>query len=134
MRAGTSATIRSTVIQNRQFALCHGLSIKWVEVGQLYGAMTQKAFVFASRCGSDSIQTLNRHNANINSQKYEGYTALLEVVGNQEIEAAKRLLANGANANVGMKSSGITPLGISASQGDERLTRLLLEYGAKIDS
>ncbi|BCR93984.1 ankyrin repeat domain-containing protein [Aspergillus luchuensis] len=121
-------------LQNEQDALWHWLLHKWTEVGQLYGAMTQKAFVFAARCGSDlAIQALMRHGAEINNQEYEGYTALLETVGNQEVDAAKKLLANGADANLGMKANGLTPLGISASQGQQDLTLLLLEYGAKID-
>ncbi|KAI2820682.1 hypothetical protein CBS115989_3518 [Aspergillus niger] len=122
------------VIQNGQLAICHWLLVKWAEVGQHYGAMAQKAFVFAARCGADSaIQTLIRHGANINNQEYEGYTALYELVANQEFEATRRLLANGADADLGIKSSGIAPLGISAGQGDERITRLLLDHGAKID-
>ncbi|GKZ32558.1 hypothetical protein AbraIFM66950_002049 [Aspergillus brasiliensis] len=122
------------VIQNEQLAICHWLLVKWAEVGQHYGAMAQKAFVFAARCAEDSaIQTLVRHGANINNQEYEGYTALYELVANHEFEATRRLLVNGADADLGIKSSGITPLGISAGQGDERITRLLLDHGAKID-
>ncbi|XRM37598.1 hypothetical protein ABZX51_001062 [Aspergillus tubingensis] len=122
------------VVQNGQLAICQWLLVKWAEVGQHYGAMAQKAFVFAARCGADSaIQALIRHGANINNQEYEGYTALYELVANQEFEATRRLLDNGADADLGIKSSGITPLGISAGQGDERITRLLLDRGAKID-
>ncbi|GFN14941.1 ankyrin repeat domain-containing protein [Aspergillus tubingensis] len=121
-------------LQNAQEALGHWLLFRWAEVGKLYGAMTQKAFVFAARCGSDAaIQALRRHGADINNQEYEGYTALHEAVGNQELEAAKKLLANGANANLGMKSNGITPLGVSSSHGDEPMVLVLLQYLANIE-
>ncbi|KAL4980586.1 hypothetical protein BDW66DRAFT_147020 [Aspergillus desertorum] len=121
--------------RNRQDALCHWLLACWANLGQRYSQATAKAFKYAAASGSDlAIRALCRQGANINAFGPGGRTALIELVEAQNIGAAKRLLVNGADANICVEESMVPPLSLAADQGNEEISRLLLDYGAKLEN
>lgn len=61
-----------------------------------------------------------------------GYTALLLAVANGEFEISKYLLEKAADPNIA-NQMGITPLNFAAKYGHEKLCKLLLQFGAKVN-
>ncbi|KAL4996392.1 hypothetical protein BDV10DRAFT_202423 [Aspergillus recurvatus] len=120
--------------RNQQDALCHWLLACWASLGQKYSQATAKAFKYAATSGSDvAIRTLCRQGANINAFGPGGCTALTELVEAQNIGAVRRLLVNGADANTCTEEFLVPPLSFAAEQGNEEISRLLLDYGAELE-
>ncbi|KAL4818118.1 hypothetical protein BDW67DRAFT_174417 [Aspergillus spinulosporus] len=120
--------------RNKQHALCYWFLACWAKLGQQYSQATAKAFKYAATSGSDvAIQILRRQGANINAFGPAGCTALIEVIEAQNVGAARRLLVDGANANVCAEHSMVPPLSFAAEQGNEEMTRLLLDNGAELE-
>ena len=78
------------------------------------------------------IPVLLKYGANINSQDYEGNTALMEAIYRKYEAIVKLLLENGVKrADVNLAdNSNVTPLMIASQQGNINLVKLLLKYGA----
>ncbi|KAL4740094.1 hypothetical protein BDV11DRAFT_186156 [Aspergillus similis] len=120
--------------RNGQDALCYWLLACWAKLGQQYSQATAKAFKYAATSGSDvAIQTLRRQGANINAFGPGGCTALIELIEAQNVEAARKLLANGADANICAENSMVPPLSFAVEQGIEEISSLLLDYGAELE-
>ncbi|KAL4775199.1 hypothetical protein BDW60DRAFT_139089 [Aspergillus nidulans var. acristatus] len=120
--------------RNGQDALCYWFLACWAKLGQQYSQATAKAFKYAATSGSDvAIQILRRQGANINAFGPGGCTALIELIETQNVRAARRLLVNGADANVCAENSMVPPLSFAAEQGNEEISSLLLDYGAELE-
>ena len=79
------------------------------------------------------IPVLLEYGANIlNSQDYEGDTALMKAIYRKYETIVKLLLENGVKrADVNLAdNSNVTPLMIASQQGNINLVKLLLKYGA----
>lgn len=78
----------------------------------------------------DAVILLLRHGADVNGwDEQKDATPLLCAVMNQSIEAARILLAAGADPNVS-NAEGFSPLRYCAQEGDLEMARLLLLCGA----
>lgn len=76
------------------------------------------------------IHHLLDHGADVNYQSnYDGFTALLNAAARSKIENVRILLYYGANPNI-PNFNGITPLIASIKNLDNKMTKLLLSYGA----
>lgn len=75
--------------------------------------------------------------ANVNKEDSDGSTALITASLSNNTEMVRLLLSRGANAKapsnlmVNGKRSGITPLMIAKSKGNQEIVKLLTEAGAK---
>ena len=74
-----------------------------------------------------------RNGADVNQAQGEGSTALLWAVNRQDYDVAKALLEKKANPNV-INEFGGMPLTEAAGLNDDRLVKMLLDAGAKVDS
>jgi ankyrin repeat protein len=76
------------------------------------------------------IQALIANRANLNRRNQNGDSAILLAALKPELEAAKILIANGADLN----PSGWTPLHYAMFSGSKELAGLFIAKGAKLDS
>ncbi|KAL2846969.1 hypothetical protein BJY01DRAFT_247027 [Aspergillus pseudoustus] len=124
------------ITQNAQHALCHWISARWVEISQHnHSPIASMVFMYAARTDSGIIiESLRRRGADINGAGPGGCTALIELVDSENQEAAERLLAHGADANICTTGSMLSPLSFAAGQGNEEMSLLLLNYGADLET
>lgn len=119
-------------------ALANWLLIRWAEVCQHWQVLGRLAFGWAAASPSESaIETLCRHGCDINGVDKPpkgGHTALLQAVGDGDEGAVRKLLGNGADADAGRPSDNLTPLMLACQQGRCQIARLLVTYGADVDS
>ena len=97
-------------------------------------AQTPKDLPTAVQAGA-SKQALEmiRSGADVNQAQGEGSTALLWAVTNKDYDVAQALLAKKANPNA-VNEFGAMPLTEAARLNDDRLVKMLLDAGAKVDS
>ncbi|RJE19266.1 ankyrin repeat-containing protein [Aspergillus sclerotialis] len=124
-------------LHNDYCALANWLLIRWTEIGEHLPVLLRLAFGWAAASPSETaIQTLCRHGGDINGvdgPSRGGYTALLQVVGDGNEAAARKLLENGADVNAGRPADRMTPLIAASQRGNYGIARLLLSYGADLD-
>src|SRR5439155_26354345 len=77
-----------------------------------------------------AIAQLKRHGVSIDSADRSGRTALMLSILDANLDAARVLIAQGANVNQADDQDGFTPLMFAAARGDEKLATLLLRSGA----
>ena len=78
------------------------------------------------------IENLLNKGVNVNEEWIDGFTALYEAVRvNSSIETVRFLLDKGANVNKGV-SIGWKPLHVAVFNGNARMVKLLLDYGADV--
>ncbi|KAJ5668101.1 uncharacterized protein N7477_006671 [Penicillium maclennaniae] len=112
-------------------ALVYSVLAQWAESGAENSSSVQYAFTIAAKCHSHwGIQVLQRRNADIDALNGVGRSSLMEVVDIGDIEAARTLLANGANPNGNDKVPGMRPLIIAAQRGWTSMVELLLSNRA----
>ncbi|KAL2835081.1 hypothetical protein BDW59DRAFT_2979 [Aspergillus cavernicola] len=121
------------IVSTGQCALCHWFLVKWAELGQRIPHYAMKSFVFTAKSNSSSIRTLLRLGADINALGIEGCPALVELVATGHMDATKKLLENGADANARTKVNGYSPMIFAAARGNEEALLLLLDHGADLE-
>jgi len=78
------------------------------------------------------METLLNNGVNVNEEWLAGSTALYEAVRvNSSIETVRFLLDKGANVNKGI-SNGWKPIAVAVDNGNARMVKLLLDYGADL--
>ncbi len=97
-------------------------------------AQTPKDLPTAVQAGA-SKQALEmiRSGADVNQAQGDGSTSLLWAVNRQDYDVAQALLAKKANPNA-VNDFGAMPLTEAARLNDDRLVKMLLDAGAKVDS
>ncbi len=95
------------------------------------GGMT--AIYYAAKLGhSEILNTMLKFGLNANTPDKEGHTPLTISLINKQRDAAKVLIARGADVNA-HAADYITPLHFAAHQGDIELVKLLVGYGADLN-
>jgi hypothetical protein len=110
------------------------LLLKWgaqVDFVERYG---DTPLIFAGQHGSPQVvETLLNHGAHINARDSIGRTALMRAVLDNRLEVVQVLLKRGSDLTI-RDRSGKTALGLrwygDGPQPDDRIVRLLIEYGA----
>jgi hypothetical protein len=95
---------------------------------------TQRLHLAASAGWQDKIQDLLRAGADPNQVDFEGRTPLFDAIERGDATSVRLLLQAGAKPNV-VDAAQTTPLHETIRMFvDNKITRLLLEYGAEIDA
>lgn len=115
--------------------LLHCLFMVWMEVGEKRPELLFEVVLLAARCRLRSaIQCMTRHGLDINmDDPSEGKTPLIQAVTENNTNAARELLDNGAAID-GRSPNGQTPLITAAYGGDRDMVKFLLQHGASIDA
>jgi ankyrin repeat protein len=102
------------------------------DASQLNPVGGEPALVLAAREGSMRVldTLLATPGINVDATASNGNTALMMAAYKRNMPAVQVLLAKGAAVN----RAGWTPLHYAAASGDDEITRLLLQRGAKIDA
>ena len=111
-----------------------GVLVSAVATAILVLAQAPKDLATAVQAGA-SKQALEmiRSGADVNQTQGDGSTPLLWAVNRQDYEVAQALLAKKANPNA-VNLFGAMPLTEAARLNDDKLVKMLLDAGAKVDS
>ncbi|MGZ5198574.1 MAG: ankyrin repeat domain-containing protein [Telluria sp.] len=103
-----------------------------IQPDQLNPVGGEPALVLAAREGSMKVLDvlLAYPGINVDAAAVDGNTALMMAAYKGNMPAVQALLAKGAAVN----REGWTPLHYAAASGDDAITRLLLERGARVDA
>lgn len=82
----------------------------------------------------EDLVTLGGIDVNYSDDDHHGETALHIACKYNHVEVAEFLLSNDADPEIGESVFGWTPIFIAANEGYTRLVKLLLEFGAKVDT
>jgi uncharacterized protein len=84
----------------------------------------------AMRGDRDAVRALLKQAVDVNAAQGDGMTALHWAASKDDVDLAQMLLYAGANVRATTRLGGITPLWISAQNGNARLIETLLKAGA----
>jgi ankyrin repeat protein len=103
-----------------------------IQPGQINPVGGEPALVLATREGAMNVldALLAYPGINVDAAALNGNTALMMAAYKGNMPAVQALLAKGAAVN----RAGWTPLHYAAASGDDAITRLLLERGARVDA
>lgn len=100
------------------------------------GKSLWNAYVFASAISGNSqnLDFLLEQGIDVNYHHDQGFTVLIEAVGENDIATVQKLLKKGADVNLKTTNFwGGTALMKAAENGNEEIVRLLLEHGADVN-
>ena len=81
----------------------------------------------------EAVRTLLRQKVDVNAAQGDGTTALHWAAYREDVEAARLLLAAGANVKAKTRNGSITPLFMAARNGNAAILDLLLKAGAEVN-
>ena len=80
------------------------------------------------------VDLLIEKGADIRARNSGGFTALHAAAYVGDVDAAGKLLGNGANVDDQENKAGVTPLSVAAEEGHVEMARVLVEHGANIEA